>query len=175
MKESIRMRIVEKARDLLFTKSEEEITMILVADSLGITAPTLYHYFKGKDELLLEGNKLISEEIANLASIKFPPSVPPKIRIITSTSLVAEYFMKNGLPASYLIEDPKDRPVILKDFRKVMTGLFSEHLKTKKGAGGVEKTTYRFLATMAADIICARNSNKPLPEDFAEKVFKDFE
>ena len=52
MKESIRMRIVEKARDLLFTKSEEEITMILVADSLGITAPTLYHYFGSKHGLL---------------------------------------------------------------------------------------------------------------------------
>jgi len=56
-----------------------------------------------------------------------------------------------------------------------MTGLFSEYLKTKKGvAGGVEKTTYRFLGAMAADIICLRNSKKEMPEDFAEKVFATF-
>jgi len=55
-----------------------------------------------------------------------------------------------------------------------MAGLFSEYLKTKKGTGGVEKTTYRFLAAMAADIICLRNSKKEMPEDFAEKVFASF-
>jgi len=176
MKESIKKRIAEKVRDLLFTMDEEEITMILVGKELNLTAPTLYHYFSGKEEMLLAGNKLISEEISALASIKFPPSIPAQMKIVTSASLVAGYFMKTGLPASYLIEDPKDRPVILKDFRKVMTGLFSEYLKTKKGtiAGGVEKTTYRFLGAMAADIICLRNSKKEMPEDFAEKVFASF-
>jgi AcrR family transcriptional regulator len=173
MKESIRMRIVEKARDLLFTKTEEEITMNLIAGELGITAPTLYHYFKGKDELLLAANKLITEEVTNLMSIKFPPSIPAEMRIITTTSMIAEYFMKTGLPASYLVEDPNDRPVVLKEFRKKMTELFSMYFKDNKKTkkAGIEQTTYRYLATIEADIVYLRNGKKQLTEDFAEKAF----
>ncbi len=173
MKESIKKRIVEKARDLLFTKTEEEITMNLIAGELGITAPTLYHYFKGKDELLYAANQLITEEITALMSIKFPPSIPAEMRIVTATSLIAEYFMKTGLPASYLVEDPKDRPIVLKEFRKKMTDLFSMYYKNKKKTSkvGVEQTTFRYLATIEADLVYLRNTKKQLSEDFAEKVF----
>lgn len=174
MRDSIKKRIIEKARDLLFKLNEEEITMNLIANELGITAPTLYHYFKGKDELLGAANLLISEEISTLLSIKFPPSIPAGMKIITATSLVAEYFMKTGLPAFYLVEDPKDRPVALKDFRKKFTELFSQYFKEdKKGTrkAGAEQTTMRYLGLIQADIAYLRNSKKELPEDFAEKVF----
>ncbi|HRZ79754.1 MAG TPA: TetR/AcrR family transcriptional regulator [bacterium] len=174
MRDSIRKRIVEKARDLLFKLNEEEITMNLIANELGITAPTLYHYFKGKDELLNAANQLITEEISAQLAIKFPPSIPAGMRIVTATSLVAEYFMKTGLPASYLVEDPKDRPVVLKEFRKKFTELFAQYLKDdKKGTrkAGAEQTTMRYLALIQADIAYLRNSKKELSEDFAEKVF----
>lgn len=173
MKDSIKKRIIEKARDLLFTKNEEEITMNLIAGELGITAPTLYHYFKGKDELLNAANVLIMEEISAHLSIKFPPSIPAEMKIITATSLVAEYFIKTGLPVSYLVEDPKDRPIVLKEFRKKFTAMFSDYLKNKKGGKkvGAEQTTMRFLAILMADLAYVRNSKKNLSEDFAERVF----
>ena len=118
MKDSIRQKIVEKARDLLFTKTEEEITMNLVANELSITAPTLYHYFKGKGEMLEAANQLIVNEISSTLELKFPPSIPFEMRIITAVAMTGDYFMKTGLPASYLIEDPRERPIVLGEFRK---------------------------------------------------------
>ncbi len=173
MKESIKRRIIEKARDLLFTKTEEEITMNLIAGELGITAPTLYHYFKGKEELLLAANNLITEEVTELMSMRFPPSVPAEMRIITLTSIIAEYFMKNGLPASYLVEDPIDKPIKLKEFRKKMNDLFTLYYKDgrKPKRTGVEQATFRYLATVEADLVYLRNTKKPLNDDFAEKAF----
>ena len=173
MKDSIKKRIIEKARDLLFTKNEEEITMNLIAGELGITAPTLYHYFKGKDELLNSANILIMEEISAHLSIKFPPSIPAEMKIITATSLVAEYFIKTGLPVSYLVEDPKDRPIVLKEFRKKFADMFADYNKNRKPAKkvGAEQTTMRFLAILMADLAYVRNNKKILSDDFAEKVF----
>ncbi|HSW60694.1 MAG TPA: TetR/AcrR family transcriptional regulator [bacterium] len=171
MKDSIRKKIIEMARDLLFTRTEEEITMNLIAGELKLTAPTLYHYFKGKDELLAAGNKLISEEILANTSIKFPPSIPYEMRIITATSMVAEYFMKNGLPVSYLVEDPMDRPISLKEVRKAFTAMFTEYKKKNSSKAGAEQTALRYLALIMADITYLRSAKKDLPEDFAEKVF----
>ena len=173
MKDPVKQRIIEKARDLLFTKNEEEITMNLIAGELGITAPTLYHYFKGKDELLHAANLLIMEEISAHLAIKFPLSIPAEMKIITATSLVAEYFIKTELPVSYLVEDPKDRPIVLKEFRKKFTETFADYLKNKKGKKklGAEQTTMRFLAILMADLAYIRNSKKALPADFAERVF----
>ncbi|HSW60585.1 MAG TPA: TetR/AcrR family transcriptional regulator [bacterium] len=174
MKDSVRQKIIEKARDMLFTRNEEEITMIGVANELGITAPTLYHYFTGKDELLDAGNSLITKEITEISFMKFPSSMPAKMKIVTIASIVAEYFLNSGLPISYLVEDPKDRPVVLKDFRDRITSLFAEYLKNKKGTHTPEKMAYRFLSALQADMILLRKNKGKLEEDLAEKVFEDF-
>ena len=174
MKDSIRQRIIEKARDLLFTRTEEEITMTLVASELGLTAPTLYHYFKGKDELLGAGNVLISAEIVELASLKFPPSIPYEMRIITAVSRIADYFMVSGLPAAYLLEDPADRPVSLVKVRELFALMFAEYKKTLKSVPKIsaEQMSLRFLGAVVADLVYLRSNKKELPEDFAEKVWQ---
>lgn len=173
MKDSIRQRIIEMARDLLFTMTEEEITMNLIAGELKLTAPTLYHYFKGKDELLRAANQLIVEEISAQINIKFPPSIPYEMRIITTTGMVAEYFMKNGLPASYLVEDPMEKPIKLGAFRTKLASMFAELKKNGKikSKTSAEQLMYRHLATTQADITYYRSTKKDLPEDFAEKVY----
>ena len=148
--------------------------MNLIAGELGITAPTLYHYFKGKDELLHAANVLIMEEISAHLAIKFPPSIPAEMKIITATSLVAEYFIKTGLPVSYLVEDPKDRPIVLKEFRKKFTTMFSDYLKNRKGGKkvGAEQTNYAFSLQYLWQILpISETAKKTLSEDFAEKVF----
>lgn len=166
------IRIAEKARDLLFTMTEEEITMTFIADELKTTAPTLYHYFKGKDELLLAGNKLIQSEISAHLELKFPPSIPAEMKILTAVSMVADYFMKSGLPAFYLTEDPKDKPIKLKEFRKKFTDLFGDYMKTKNpvSKSNAEQIFLRYMSLVQAEIIYARNNKKPLHEDFAAKI-----
>jgi AcrR family transcriptional regulator len=174
MKDSIKKRIIEKGRDLLFTKTEEEITMNLIANELSITAPTLYHYFKGKDELLTAANQLIVDEISAHLDIKFPPSIPFEMRIITATSTIADYFWNTGLPASYLIEDPQEKPIKLGEFRKKFASMFAELKKSDKLKSKIsaEQIMYRYLATMTADLVYHRGTGKGLPEDFAEKVWQ---
>ena len=172
MKDS-KKRVIEKARDLLFTKTEEEITMMLIAKELNITAPTLYHYFKSKEEMLDAGNQLIVDEILQMASLKFPPSIPYDVRIITATTMLADYFMKSGLSAACLLEDPVDRPISLKKVRDHFTDMFSEYKKKKKSAPKIsgEQMAMRFLGIVMADIGFYRSRKKELPSDFAERVW----
>lgn len=174
MKNSLKKKIIEKARDLLFTNSEEEITIDTISAELGITTPTIYYYFKKKKEILCAANLLIIEEITAHLSMKFPRSIPIEMKIITAASLVAEFLIKTGLPVSYIVEDPKDRPIVLKDFRKKFTEAFDEFLKKKKSRKklNAEQTTMRFLAILAADLAYIKKNNKTLPSDFAERVFE---
>ena len=172
MKESIKNKIVEKARDLLFRSSEEDITMNLIAKELGITAPTLYHYFKGKDELIAAAQSLVTTEINAIISLKFPPSIPAEMKILTTSGQIAEYFMKTDVPPFYLIEDPKDRPVLLKGFREKFVEMFEAYVKNRKGFKlSPQHAMNRYLALMAADILDCRNNKAKLPEDFAEIIF----
>lgn len=172
MKDSIKQRITEVARNFLFNHREEEITMSHIAKELNITVPTLYHYFESKDELLLAGNKLIESEISAHLKLKFPKSIPYEMRIITATTIVAEYFMKNNLPAHYLTENPKDRPIRLSGFRKEFIDMFRGFVKGQKRVKiSAEQLAYRYLSLVQADIIYYRSKKKDLPNDFAERIF----
>ena len=172
MKESIKVKIIEKARDLLFKSSEDDVTMNLIAKELGITAPTLYHYFKGKDELIAAAQALVTTEVNAIISLKFPPSIPVEMKILTTTGQIAEYFMKTGVPTYYLLDDPKDRPVLLKEFREKFAEMFDAYVKTKKGFKLTSQhAMYRYLALMAADIVNCKNNGAKLPDDFAEIIF----
>jgi AcrR family transcriptional regulator len=172
MKDSIRKRIVEKARDILFTKTQDELTMNLVASELGITAPTLYHYFEGKDEMIRAAYDLIQVEINETMGIKFPMSIPIEMRIITITNIIAEYIMRTGVPASVIVENPMGNTIDLRDFREKVKVMFAEYLKKKGMKDDVDITTLRYLAIIQADIAYLRSAKKQLPEDFSEKVFK---
>jgi hypothetical protein len=114
------------------------------------------------------------DEISAHLDIKFPPSIPFEMRIITATSTVADYFWKTGLPASYLVEDPQEKPIKLKEFRTKFAGMFAELKKTDKLKTKIsaEQIAYRHLATMMADLVYHRGTGKGLPEDFAEKVWE---
>jgi len=172
MKDSIRRRIVEKTRDILFTKTEDELTMNLVASELGITAPTLYHYFTCKDEMVRASYDLMQEEITAIMDIKFPVSIPVEMKIITVTNIVADYIMKAGLPAGCIVEDPMGSTIVLKDFRNKVQALFENFLTKKNIKEDPQMITLRYLSLIQADIAYYRSSKKALPEDFSEKVFK---
>jgi len=172
MKQPVKEKIIKTAKDLLCTMTEEELTMNLVAEKLGITAPTLYHYFTSKDELLEAGNKLIGEEIAELAIIKFPKSIPAEMKIITVMSEVIAYFKKTKLPASYLIENPLDKKAVsLDEFRKTISDLFLEYYKNNNRKISSERSAYQYLGAIASEISYHRKNKKNIPEDLPEKMF----
>lgn len=172
MKDVGKKRVAEKAKDFLFTKTPEEITMIMVANAIDMTAPTLYHYFKdGKKELIKYACDEIENEITNLVSIKMPSSLKPEMALLTYTSIIGDYMMKSKMPVSFLIEDPKDIPLKLENFRNKIKEIVKEMVKDK----AVEKTsadqaTGRYLAVLAADINHYKTKGKELPENFSEKV-----
>jgi AcrR family transcriptional regulator len=173
MRDSVRQKMVEKARDLLFTMNYDEITMNLIATELGITAPTIYHYFKGKEELINAGYDLITEEINNIPLIRFPSSMPPEMKIMTVTGLVTDYFMKTGIPALFLVENLHDKPIDLNRFRKKFEEMIEAYIKKSKRNIKVSagQLTYRYLGMLASDIAYLRKNNKKSSDDFAEKVF----
>ena len=172
--ESTKKMIVAKARNLLFTARDGEITMNAIAKDLGMTAPTLYHYFKGKDELLESAKNLVVDEVAEVVAIssKFPPSMPAEMRIITLTSLLADYFLKSGVPASYILEDFSPSP-LLKEFRSKFEELFDTFFKTKKPDTKIsyKQATLRHLALMQADVLYYKSIGAKIPENFAEVIF----
>lgn len=47
-----RRRIIDLAAELFDRRGYAKVTMADIADSAGIAKPTLYHYFRGKDEIL---------------------------------------------------------------------------------------------------------------------------
>jgi len=173
MKQPVKEQMIRTAKDLLCTMTEEELTMNLVADKLGITAPTLYHYFTCKDELLAEANKLIGKEIAELTQIKFPKSIPPEMKIITVMNEVIAYFKKTKLPASYLIENPLDKKTVsLDEFRDTLTQLFKEYYQKKNKKPSAEKEAFQYLGAIAAEIAYCRKNKKGVPEDLSEKMWQ---
>ena len=172
MKQSAKMKIADAAKELLCTMTEEELTMSLVAERLGITAPTLYHYFVGKDELLEAANKLTSTEITDIALRKFPKSIPNEMKIIMIMSEVIDYFKSTNLPASYLIENPLDKKSLnLDEFRKAIADLFLEYYKSKGKNPGAKRSAYQYIGAIAAEIAYCRGTKHELPEDLAGKIF----
>lgn len=173
MKYSVKNLVVEKAKELLFSYSAESITMNLVAKELDITAPTLYHYFKGKDEMLNAAGELIKSELISLLDVKFPSSVPFEVRVLTAAHSIADYFFSSKLPVTYLLEDPGDKPVNLEEFREKFISLFKDYMKEGSSKGNLkspEAAALRFLGVMVSDIVYYRSQNKALPEDFADAV-----
>ena len=142
-----------------------------VADKAGITAPTLYHYFGGKTELLEEANRLLQAEIEKPFDMVFPKSVPAEMKILMNMSQVVDYFQKNNIKAGYLIENPVDRPIDLGIMRHRLISLFRDHM----GGCSFNKATaatYDFLGLVVGGMIYYRSKKKELPDNFVEVVLK---
>ena len=121
-----RQAIIETAKKMLYTRSFEEISMVDVANAREITAPTLYHYFQGKKELLTAAGNQIEEDILNRISIKFPRSMLAKLKLLTVISMIVAYFVETKLPAAGLMEDSVDRPVSFLRVRQRVLTLIKE-------------------------------------------------
>ena len=55
--------LIEKARDLIETQGVDNLSLRIVADAFGVTAPSLYRHVQNKTALIREVNTLTSREI----------------------------------------------------------------------------------------------------------------
>jgi AcrR family transcriptional regulator len=61
-----RETIIRKARELIETEGYERLTLKILAEALGISAPSLYHHFKSKAELLQAVNTTTFEQLVGV-------------------------------------------------------------------------------------------------------------
>ena len=59
MKEAIRIYILEKAKQLFIKQGYRQSTMAEIAEASGVSKPTLYRYFAGKEDLI----RSVAEEL----------------------------------------------------------------------------------------------------------------
>jgi AcrR family transcriptional regulator len=57
--------IIETARELIEAKGIDAVTLRMVADTLGVKAPSLYRYVKNKNAMLLAVNEVTHRELIN--------------------------------------------------------------------------------------------------------------
>lgn len=79
-----RRRILEEARELFFAQGYESTTLDAIAESLNVTKPFLYSYFRNKSEILNAICEIgITESIAAQSEVLGMPLAPPeKLRLI---------------------------------------------------------------------------------------------
>ena len=164
MKESSRKRIVETAKELLLVMTVSQISMNTIADRLNLTAPTLYHYFTGKDELLSAAGAVLATEMEAPLKIKFPKSIKADIRLMTVGHVLIDTMIKKKVPGSYLIADPSDKPIRLGNFRSEFINL------CRKVFNDEGKKGCQMLALLAVEIDLHQRTASAIPED----VIADF-
>ena len=96
MKEHLKLEIVKMAKTLLNEgKDIRHITMNLIAKRMDITAPTLYHYFRNKEEIIHLSLELIADEIVATFEQPFPASMDAEMRFKMTIVNLMSYLYKN--------------------------------------------------------------------------------
>lgn len=65
LRDKMKVKILKKAFDLMGRKSIKEVSMREIANACEVTKPTLYYYFKDKDEICYEIMKSVMEKQIN--------------------------------------------------------------------------------------------------------------
>ena len=86
-----RDRIVETARELLEAKGIDAVTLRVVAEALGVKAPSLYRHVKNKNAMLLAINKVTISELINLMMQAADIAAPLTERLVTVAMVYREY------------------------------------------------------------------------------------
>jgi AcrR family transcriptional regulator len=137
----IKQRIHSKALDHFLQFGFSKVTMNEIAEELGMSKKTLYHYFPGKEELLAEVlHKLQDETASELESIVQSNEIDFVQKLRGSLNILASFHAK--LTPYFMADLEKHAPEVCKysnDFsrdriRTIMSGLLAE---------GVQKGMFR--------------------------------
>ncbi len=86
-----RDRIVETARELLEALGVDAVTLRVVAEALGVKAPSLYRYVKNKNAMLLAINEVTIIELINLLMQAADNAAPLTERLVEVALAYRQY------------------------------------------------------------------------------------
>ncbi len=158
MKEKLRAEIVKTAKLLLQEgKDIRHITMNLIAKKMGITAPTLYHYFKGKEEIIVLSIELIADELLETFETPLPSSMPSEMKLKMRIVTLMSYFYRNINSFSLIFSDSGlaywgsgEIPLTekIKKFKELMNEVVGEWAESENIECEPLKATYLLVSLM---------------------------
>ncbi len=86
-----RERIIETARELIETQGIDAVTLRMVADQLGVKAPSLYRYVKNKNAMLLAVNEVTHQELTDAIMQVADSSTPLSERLVSIAIAYRQY------------------------------------------------------------------------------------
>jgi AcrR family transcriptional regulator len=86
-----RGRIVETARALIEAQGIDTVTLRVVADALGVKAPSLYRYVKNKNAMLLAVNEVTLDELRAVMMDAVDSSASPVAQLVTVALVYRTY------------------------------------------------------------------------------------
>jgi AcrR family transcriptional regulator len=114
-----------------------QTTLVNIANALHIAKPTLYHYFKNKDEILLEIQQMAISQITDVAQDAMPGDASGRKQLETFVRRYVDMIIDDFGTCLIMIGatplQPQNRTVV------------------RKGSKQIEKTMRQILATGAAD------------------------
>lgn len=106
-----RDRIIQTARELIEAQGVDSVTLRVVADALGVKAPSLYRYVKNKNAMLLAINEVTGRELVNAMMQAADSALPLIERLMTVARAYRQY--AHDHPVCYTLSmssDPEIQP-----------------------------------------------------------------
>lgn len=152
-----RRRILEEARELFFAQGYESTTLDAIAESLNVTKPFLYSYFRNKSEILNAICEIgITESIAAQEEVLAMPISPSeKLRLIVErvTTIVIrdqKYVVVYNREEKNL--EPAEQKALL-DLRKAFDQKLAQLLEEGNAAGEFQVENPRMLAVSISGML----------------------
>lgn len=184
MKEKLKFEIIHETKKLIHEgKTVNEITMDLIAKRLKMTAPTLYHYFKSKDDIIGLSYEMIADELLEVFNTPLPSSMDPAMKLKTRLVTLMSYFKANPnaftlifTKGAHVKQNPGALTKKLNDFIKLLQSTTHEWVKSKKLKVSGVKATFVLLSLIMGHLYYQEAQNiKGEVSDKVEEVFELFE
>ena len=175
-----RQRIVESARDLIYSRSYSDVGVAAICDRAGVKKGSFYHFFPSKQELMLAViDKFIVEFKEQIFAQAFAPDMPPLGRLRRLVEL-AYHFQKEiadtlghtlgcpfgNLAAEMSTQDESIRQKVERVFAQ-LESRFAATLDEAAGRGDldadvdIESTAKAMFAYIEGIMLMAKTRNDP--------------
>jgi AcrR family transcriptional regulator len=175
----MQQEIYDVAMQLLATKPVDEITMEEVASLTGVSRPTLYNYFNGKDGLIEFTGLRIAEALISSLEENLNTPVTPKEKLLNFITFFLKYFHNRGTVLAVLqsYKTQGSNSTKSKEIRTRIRQLFKELLEEGVHSGDFNSSDYSlqmhliFGCLSSIIQISQFEATDYKPEDMAKKVF----
>lgn len=124
-KQDLKLRIIEAAREVLISKGYRNLSLRKIARKIGVSATSIYLYFKGKDDLV---HTLIEEAIERLnkqlENAVVEDSNPPAAKLKTLAQAYVDFALRHPreYQVIYLVSSDEMTRYPKEKFRKARKG-----------------------------------------------------